>query len=155
MKKEKVTLETIVSLFNTGVVITLLGYIIYGAIAHKINSDSEYYILLDTLKNYKILVAQMLLYGGLYVATDMLLFRPLLNVLSEVQMETFYKKDIFKIAIEFVALCAIYFAVDRSNVINDEGLTNIIGVLILGWKIIYELFFQSIIINSRIKKIKK
>ncbi len=155
MKKEKVTLETIINLFSTGVVMTLLGYIIYAVVVHSVGADSEYYNLIDALKDYKILVAQMLLYGGLYVATDMLLFRPLLNVLSEVEMETFDKKDIIKIAIEFVVLCAIYFAVDKSNVIDDEGLTNIIGVLILGWKIIYEVFFQSIIINSRIKKINK
>ena len=152
MKKNRMNLETIVRLFSTGVLMTVLGYIIYGAIAEATGEPSIYKDLIDALKDYRVLAIQVVAYGILYVATDALLFRPLLNVLSEAEMETSHKKDAAKTAVKFIVLCAIFFAVDRSNVINNEGLTNVIVVIMLGWKIVYELFFQSISINKKIKE---
>lgn len=152
MKRNRMTIENVVRIFNTGVVMTVLGYIIYGAIAHATGDGAYYNELIEALKDYRVLAAQLASYGVLYLATDVLLFRPLLNVLSEAEMETSHKKDAVKTAGKFVVLCAIFFAVDRSNIIDNEGLTNIIVILMLGWKIVYELFFQSISINKKIKE---
>lgn len=152
MKKNRMNIETVVRLFSTGVLMTVLGYIIYGAIAQATGEVSYYHEAIEALKDFRILAATIAAYGVLYVSTDALLFRPLLNVLSEAEMETPHKKDAVKAAGKFLVLCAIFFVVDRSNIIDNEGLTNVIVILMLGWKIVYELFFQSISINKKIQE---
>ena len=71
-------IETVVRLFSTGVLMTVLGYIIYGAIAQATGEVSYYHEAIEALKDFRILAATIAAYGVLYVSTDALLFRPLL-----------------------------------------------------------------------------
>lgn len=152
----KKNIKDLVHTFNTGVVLTVLGYVIFYAISRATGNMSEYNALIAQLSSGVRFGLQAVAYGGLYVALEYLLFQPLLDTFSEIPTRDDSKSinvpaTIIRIALTF----AIAFGVDRCNVIDNEALTNIIVLEMLGIIVIYEFVIQAVMVNHKLRKQSK
>jgi hypothetical protein len=154
MKKNNI--KDLIHTFNTGVVLTVLGYVIFYAVSCAAGNMSEYNALIADLLSGTRLGLQAAAYGMLYVAFEHLLFQPLLDTFSEIPTREESKSiNVPGTIIRIVLTFAIAFGVDRCNVINNEALTNIIVLEMLGIIIIYEFVVQAVMVNHKLRKQSK
>ena len=150
------SMKDYVHTFNTGVVLTVIGYVIFYAISCAAGDMTEYNALIADLSNGVRLGLQAAAYGALYVTLEHLLFQPLLSTFSEIPTRDDEKKiNVPGTIVRIILTFAIAFAVDRSNVINNESLTNVIVLEMLGIIIVYEYIIQAVMVNRKLRKQSK
>ena len=154
MKKNNI--KDLIHTFNTGVVLMVLGYVIFYGISCAAGNMSEYNALIGQLSSGVRFGLQAAAYGALYVALEYLLFQLLLNEFSEIPTRDGESKiNVPATVVKIILTFAIAFAVDRCNVIDNEALTNIIVLEMLGIIIVYEFFIQAVMVNLRLRKQSK